>query len=180
MGITTQGELLLQIVSDYAPYDQLPAFTEGFNDYERGSFRNPYDGLQHGRSQVAAQAWDRGANAAMRYARATRPQRRMETTMTTQTEYGFWRKPRFDITVGHRVGERRETGVDEAGGAASVRSRARKHAAGIAPGRSKGESIGRAEPGLTLRRSPGGGPEFFRRTNLPPALPEPTLRAVAG
>jgi len=21
----------------------------------------------------------------------------METTMTTQTEYGFWRKPRFDM-----------------------------------------------------------------------------------
>jgi len=71
MVITTNGELLLQICSDYAPYDTLPAFTEGFNDYERGVHRNPYDGLQGGRSQVVAQAWDRGANAAMRYRRAT-------------------------------------------------------------------------------------------------------------
>jgi len=29
-------------------------------------------------------------------------------------------------------------------------------------------------------RSPEGGPEFFRHTKLPPALPEPRLRLVAG
>jgi len=69
MVITTNGELLLQICSDYAPYDTLPAFTEGFNDYEAGKHRNPYDG--HIKQGVQAQAWDRGANAAMRYRRAT-------------------------------------------------------------------------------------------------------------
>jgi hypothetical protein len=53
----------------------MPEFQEGFDAYQkRGAFRDdPYDG-------VKAQAWDRGANAAMLYARALahlarRPQR---------------------------------------------------------------------------------------------------------
>jgi hypothetical protein len=66
---TTNNELLAQICNDYRPYDSLPAFTEGYNDYEAGKHRNPYEGdVSKG---VQAQAWDRGANAAMRYRRAT-------------------------------------------------------------------------------------------------------------
>jgi hypothetical protein len=68
-GVERDLEALKQIVDDYRPYDTLPAFTEGFDDYDRGSFRNPYDGLKDGPSQVAAQAHDRGRNAAMRYRR---------------------------------------------------------------------------------------------------------------
>jgi hypothetical protein len=71
MTITDNDELLLQICASYAPYDTLPAFRTGFNDYEAGIHKNPWDDRHGPGDQVKAQAWDRGANAAMRYRRAT-------------------------------------------------------------------------------------------------------------
>jgi hypothetical protein len=65
----TNQELLTSIVADYRPYDTLKAFGEGFVAYQAGTHRNPYDGKGEPRAQINAQAWDRGANAAMRYAR---------------------------------------------------------------------------------------------------------------
>jgi hypothetical protein len=66
--------ILARIVAEYRPYDTLGAFGEGFTAYQHQAVafrRNPYEdqtGLQAG---VNAQAWDRGANAAMMYRRAT-------------------------------------------------------------------------------------------------------------
>jgi|GEM_PF-4429804 hypothetical protein len=67
--LPTNQEILTKIVEDYRPYDTLEAFGEGFVAYQAGVYRNPYDGKNELRAQVNAQAWDRGANAAMRYAR---------------------------------------------------------------------------------------------------------------
>ena len=48
--------------ADYAPYHTFPEFDQGIDDYMSGRFDNPYDG-------VAAQAWDRGSEYAMRVVR---------------------------------------------------------------------------------------------------------------
>jgi hypothetical protein len=68
---STPDAILARIVRSYRPYDTLPAFGEGFTAYQtNGPYRsNPYDGDAPGNG-VKAQAWDRGANAAMLYARA--------------------------------------------------------------------------------------------------------------
>jgi hypothetical protein len=50
--------------ADYAPYHVLPAFDEGIDDYMSGRFENP-----HGTTSVAAQAYDRGSEFAMRVIR---------------------------------------------------------------------------------------------------------------
>ena len=55
------------MAADYAPYHQLPAFDEGIDDYMSGRFDNPYDGDP--RQGLAAQAWDRGSEYAMRVVR---------------------------------------------------------------------------------------------------------------
>jgi hypothetical protein len=62
---STNDAILEYIRSQYRPYDSMPEFSEGMKAYhlDGAHRRNPYDG-------VAAQAWDRGANAAMLYARA--------------------------------------------------------------------------------------------------------------
>ncbi len=62
---STPEAILARIRHEYRPYDTMPEFQEGFDAYQRdGAFRHdPYDG-------VKAQAWDRGANAAMLYKRA--------------------------------------------------------------------------------------------------------------
>jgi hypothetical protein len=52
---------------DYRPYHTLPAFNEGVDDYMAGRFDNPYDG--NPRQGLAAQAWDRGSEYAMRVIR---------------------------------------------------------------------------------------------------------------
>src|SRR5712664_4265053 len=67
----TDQQILSGIVADYRPYDTLEAFGEGFVAYKFGNYRNPYDGKNELQAEVNAQAWDRGANAAMRFARAT-------------------------------------------------------------------------------------------------------------
>jgi hypothetical protein len=61
-------EILARIKAQYRPYDTLPAFEEGFTAYQASGplRRNPYDND----AGYKAQAWDRGANAAMLYARA--------------------------------------------------------------------------------------------------------------
>jgi hypothetical protein len=61
---------LTAIRASYAPYDTMPAFDEGFRARAEGGFQNPYDGRKDIAGQVAAQAWDRGLEAAARYARA--------------------------------------------------------------------------------------------------------------
>jgi hypothetical protein len=62
---STPEAILARITAEYRPYDTMPEFQEGFDaDQKDGAFRrDPYDG-------VKAQAWDRGANTAMLYARA--------------------------------------------------------------------------------------------------------------
>jgi hypothetical protein len=66
----TNEETLRNIVADYRPYDTLKAFGEGFAAYQSSIYRNPYDGKNELRAEGNAQAGDRGANAAKRYARA--------------------------------------------------------------------------------------------------------------
>jgi hypothetical protein len=51
---------------DYAPYHQLAAFDDGIDDYMEGRYDNPYTDPRDG---VAAQAWDRGSEYAMRVVR---------------------------------------------------------------------------------------------------------------
>ena len=48
-------------VSDYAPYDSMPAFDVGRRAYDRNVCINPYS-----LNSVNAQAFDRGAEYAMR------------------------------------------------------------------------------------------------------------------
>jgi hypothetical protein len=60
---------LVEIRADYRPYDTLPAFDQGFADYQNRIRANPYDGLRGPGDGLKAQAWDRGANAAMQYNR---------------------------------------------------------------------------------------------------------------
>ena len=67
---STAANILAEIRHLDRPYDTLPAFDEGFADYQAGSFKNRYELDKTARGQVNAQAYDRGANAAMRYARA--------------------------------------------------------------------------------------------------------------
>jgi hypothetical protein len=56
----------LKIAAEYAPYNLYPAFQKGFDAYNAGRIVNPYgDG-------VNAQAWDRGAECAMRVNRQVR------------------------------------------------------------------------------------------------------------
>jgi hypothetical protein len=61
---STPEAILARLRYEYRPYDSMPEFQEGFDAYQKHRFaRDPYDG-------VKAQAWDRGANTAMLYARA--------------------------------------------------------------------------------------------------------------
>ena len=53
---------LTDIVKSYEPYDTHEAFGEGFVAYQCGTYNNPHSG-------VAAQAWDRGLEAASRWQR---------------------------------------------------------------------------------------------------------------
>jgi hypothetical protein len=57
----------------YAGYWDIPAFTDGYDDYLSGHRQhepNPMDGFPRG---ILNQAYDRGAECAMRRHRATRP-----------------------------------------------------------------------------------------------------------
>jgi hypothetical protein len=62
---STPEAILAFIRHQFRPYDSMPEFEEGFRAYQLDGphRRDPYEG-------VKAQAWDRGANAAMLYARA--------------------------------------------------------------------------------------------------------------
>ena len=53
--------------TDYGPYHTLPEFDQGITDYMESRFHNPYDG--NPRQGLAAQAWDRGSEYAMRVKR---------------------------------------------------------------------------------------------------------------
>jgi hypothetical protein len=56
----SEQDILTAICKQYEPYDTIPEFGEGFVDYQARRLRNKeHDG-------VAGQAYDRGANAAMR------------------------------------------------------------------------------------------------------------------
>jgi hypothetical protein len=54
-----------EIAAEYAPYDTLPEFQLGSQDYMDRRHDNPF-GIEQG---LKAQAWDRGAEAAMRFTR---------------------------------------------------------------------------------------------------------------
>jgi hypothetical protein len=62
---SSPAAILAYVKAQYRPYDTLPEFEEGFEAYGHDGphRRNPHDGCK-------AQAWDRGANAAMLFARA--------------------------------------------------------------------------------------------------------------
>jgi hypothetical protein len=51
---------------DYAPYHTLPAFDEGIAGYMSGMQENPHSDPKQ---NLAAQAWDRGSEYAMRVVR---------------------------------------------------------------------------------------------------------------
>ena len=70
-GVSMDDARLTEIVAEYAPYDTLPAFGEGFVAHQSRKYQNPYDGQPA--QGVAAQAWDRGLEAAARYARGDDP-----------------------------------------------------------------------------------------------------------
>ena len=56
---------LQDIVKGYAPYNTMITFKAGFEAYQCGIYQCPFDP-----NSVAAQAWDRGLEAAMRASRA--------------------------------------------------------------------------------------------------------------
>jgi hypothetical protein len=68
---STPTTVLTHIVKEYAPYDAMPEFRVGFESHARGLYGNPYNA-----DSVAAQAWDRGLEAASRYAREASTNRR--------------------------------------------------------------------------------------------------------
>jgi hypothetical protein len=51
-----------EIAQEYAPYNSRPEFQRGAEDYMDLRLNNPFRG-------VSAQAWDRGAECAMRFTR---------------------------------------------------------------------------------------------------------------
>jgi hypothetical protein len=51
-----------ELLNEYYPYNHTPAFHEGWDDYFAMKMTDRYDG-------VAGQAYDRGAEAAMRWSR---------------------------------------------------------------------------------------------------------------
>jgi hypothetical protein len=66
----TDRQILDRLMADCAPYDRHEAFAEGFAAYHLGRLADcPYSGVQQ-------QAWDRGADCALRFARATAGQER--------------------------------------------------------------------------------------------------------
>ncbi len=58
---------LSELRNEYRPYDSMPAFDEGFADYQLSN--TSFGARYHG---VAGQAWDRGYECAMRWARYLR------------------------------------------------------------------------------------------------------------
>lgn len=65
LAASIESEVLSAIVRSYEPYCTHEAFGEGLVAYQHGRYGNPHEG-------VAAQAWDRGLEAGMRYARVMR------------------------------------------------------------------------------------------------------------
>jgi hypothetical protein len=58
-------KILTAIVTSYPGYGVMAEFAAGFEAYQRGQYRSPYNP-----DSVEAQAWDRGLEACMRYQRA--------------------------------------------------------------------------------------------------------------
>ncbi len=59
--------LILKVIRQhFEPYDRHEEFDRGFAAYQAGEFRNP-----HAADSIAARAWDRGWEAAMRFEKAT-------------------------------------------------------------------------------------------------------------
>jgi len=83
-------------------------------------------------------------------------------------------------TVRHRVGERRETGVDEAGGPAGGRRGARQHATGIAAGSRARRVAARAHPSIAGSGSGRGHFRSWGRAVVPSAFQQqPPLTPAA-
>jgi len=76
----SEQDIKAVICKEYRPYDTLPEFQEGFDAYQKdGALRaHPYDGSPDS-GGFRAQAYDRGANAAMWLQRA---RQRMKTQTT--------------------------------------------------------------------------------------------------
>jgi hypothetical protein len=72
MARITNDEILSRIWREFRPDNTLPAFKEGYRACRRdgASRRNPYGETETHHGQVNAQAWERGANAALLYQRA--------------------------------------------------------------------------------------------------------------
>jgi hypothetical protein len=75
--LQAEAKLLARIVAEYRPYDTMDAFGEGFGAGQRRVYVNPYAPstrqVTTARDALNAQAWDRGCEAAGRYARALDP-----------------------------------------------------------------------------------------------------------
>ena len=60
---TITNNLILDLIKrHYHPFDTHEQFFRGFSAYQAGNCRNP-----HRANSIAAQAWDRGVEAAMNY-----------------------------------------------------------------------------------------------------------------
>ena len=59
----TYGKTIQELRTEYAPYNMMPAFDEGMRDYAKTQDRSP---RYH---SIAAQAYDRGQECAMRIQR---------------------------------------------------------------------------------------------------------------
>jgi hypothetical protein len=68
MELTKQAEVLMRIIDSYKPHNEHEAFNAGFAAWQRNRFTNPFHDANDSRGQLAAQAWEYGAKAALRYA----------------------------------------------------------------------------------------------------------------
>ena len=66
MSAITDKLILELIKQNYRPYDTHADFSRGFAACQHGNFRNP-----HEPETISARAWDRGAEAALHYKKAT-------------------------------------------------------------------------------------------------------------
>jgi hypothetical protein len=56
--------MMSELLAEYAPYNAMQAFHDGWKDYEHGHYHCPFSA-----NSVEGQAWDRGMEAAMRWSR---------------------------------------------------------------------------------------------------------------
>jgi hypothetical protein len=68
MELTRQAEVLMRIIDSHKPHSEHEAFNAGFVAWQGNRFTNPFRDAKEPRGQVAAEAWNHGAKAALRFA----------------------------------------------------------------------------------------------------------------